>query len=197
MTSIPRRHQPTSTAELRTQDKRARAMRMASWVVPVALLVYAICRWLDGRNGSHGPGVWWSVGHVAFLMTWLAFAVLAVLMAVQLSVTYAAYWAIAGACLIGIAAFAWVTVTDLFPDVAELPDPLRALGPLLFLIGFCVLLGATARRDEHRRWVLYPVLTVAAVVAVAVNLSLLLVTAALFVPALAPCRRSLPSRPVT
>lgn len=164
------------------------AMRAASLMVPVALLLYAGCRWLDGRDGSHGPGLWWNLGHAAFLVTWLSFALLAVLMTRQLRGGEVLYPAVAAACLEGIAAFVWVTVTDIFQNLTELPDPLRNVGPLLFLIGFCVLLGGTARQQHNHPWLLYPALTFAAIVAVAASLALLPVTALLFLAALAPCR---------
>lgn len=165
-------------------------MRIAAWVVPVALLGYAGCRWLDGRDGSHGPGLWWDIGHVGFLVCWIAFAVLTVMMAQSLR--RGVYWLAAAAGLAGVGAFGWVTLTDLFPSLGELPDPLRAAGPLLFLLGITVLLGATAHRNRLRGWGLYPALAVVAVAAVAVDLAYLPITALLFIPALAPCRSEQP-----
>jgi hypothetical protein len=163
--------------------------RTASWTVPAALLAYAGCRWLDGRDGSHGPGFWWDLGHVAFLNSWLAFAALAVAMALRPSrLRPGVARALAVATVAGTAAFGWVTLTDLFQTWPELPDPLRAIGPLLFLAGLATLLGATAQAQHQRNWLLYPALALAAVVCVSATLALLPLTAVLFVPALAPTR---------
>ncbi|WP_377322958.1 hypothetical protein ACFJIY_26185 [Pimelobacter simplex] len=164
-------------------------MRGAGATVPVALLVYAGCRWLDGRDGVHGPGLWWNLGHVGFLVSWIAFAAVAVGMAARLRGTpRAALWGTgaATATVAGIAAFTWVTLTDLFPAWPELASPLRAIGPLLFLAGLVVLLGLTARSQHRRGWYAFPLLALAATVIVSADLDLLPVSAVLFGAALAP-----------
>lgn len=167
----------------------SRLTRAASWIVPAALLLYAGCRWLDGRDGHRGPSFWWDTGHAAFLVSWLAFAVLTIGLAAPLrSASMVGAVAAGAATMVGIAAFTWVTLTDIFPSWPELPGTLRTAGPILFLAGLATLLGATARRQGNRRWFVFPLLTLLAVLAVSVNLALLPVTAALFVVALAPSR---------
>lgn len=163
----------------------ARVRRVAGTTVPVALLLYAACRWLDGRDHHHGPGLWWDLGHAAFLMSWLGFAVLAVVMA-RTSRPAAPARGAGLATLAGIAAFAWVTLTDLFPGLPDLPDPLRPVGPLLFLGGLVTLLAVTARAQQHRRWWVFPLLALAATLTVSANLDLLPVAAVLFGAALLP-----------
>jgi hypothetical protein len=167
-----------------------RFTRIASWFVPAGLVSYAGCRWLDGRDGHRGLSFWWDIGHGTFLLCWLAFAVLTIGMAGQLrsGIATVAARVVAAATMTGIVAFAWVTVTDILPSWPEVPGPLRAAGPPLFLAGFAILIGITARGQGNRRWFVFPVLTFLAVLAVSVSLALLPVTAVLFVVALDPCR---------
>ncbi|XBB66247.1 hypothetical protein ABFU82_19335 [Nocardioides sp. WV_118_6] len=160
-----------------------------SGVVPAALLVYAGCRWLDGRDGNHGPGLWWTIGHLAFLVAWVGFAALTVAMVRSLRATGAAAPVAGAATLAGIGAFAWVTLTDLAPSWPDLPDPLRAVGPLLFLVGLMSLLALTARRRDSHWWPVFPLLALAATAVVSANLDLLSVAALLFGAALLPCAR--------
>lgn len=41
-------------------------IRTAATASPLLLLVYGVSRFVDGRDGSHGPGLAWNLGHVAF-----------------------------------------------------------------------------------------------------------------------------------
>ncbi|TNC47364.1 hypothetical protein [Mumia zhuanghuii] len=169
---------------------RTSSAKLTATVVPVALLVYAACRWLDGRDHHHGPGLWWTVGHLAFLASWVAFAALTVGMVTALRRTpRVVAWGTGAATLAGIGAFTWVTLTDLFPSWPDLPEVLRMVGPLLFLVGLMALLGMTARSQQMRWWPVFPLLALAATVVVSANLDLLPVSAVLFGAALVPCRR--------
>lgn len=166
----------------------ARVRRVAGTTVPVALLLYAGCRWLDGRDHHHAPGLWWNLGHAAFLASWVGFAILALAMAGSSRPSVRARGA-GLATLAGIGAFTWVTLTDLFPGLPDLPDPLRLVGPLLFLGGLVTLLAVTARAQQHRRWWAFPLLALAATLTVSANLDLLPVAAVLFGAALLPAWR--------
>ena len=172
-----------------TRTRFGAAADLAATVVPVALLVYAACRWLDGRDHHHGPGLWWTIGHLAFLASWVAFATLTASLASGLRARRVVARGIGAATLAGIGAFTWVTLTDLFPSWPDLPDVLRLLGPLLFLVGLMVLLGVTARPRHPHWWPAFPLLLLTATLVVSANLDLLPVSAVLFGAALVPCRR--------
>ncbi|GAA4083871.1 hypothetical protein ACFFOS_15885 [Nocardioides kongjuensis] len=173
-----------------------RTSRVAGAAVPAALLVYAGSRWLDGRDLQHGPGLWWNLGHSAFLVSWVAFAVLAVATATAPVRPRRVARGAGVATLAGIGAFTWVSLADLFPGWPELPDPLRVTGPLLFLGGLVVLLAVTARARGRGPWLAFPLLALAAAVVVSADLDLLAVSAVLFGVALVPAWHGLGQQPV-
>ncbi|MFD0538339.1 hypothetical protein ACFQY7_36105 [Actinomadura luteofluorescens] len=41
--------------------------RIAFHLAPALMLVYGVVRLIDGRDGQHGPGPAWTVGHLLFL----------------------------------------------------------------------------------------------------------------------------------
>jgi hypothetical protein len=167
---------------------RPRALTFVTLAVPATLLVYAAARLLDGRDGSHGPGFWWNVGHLAFLGTWSCFAILAGYLVRTSSPVVPGLRLLAIPVLAGVAAFSWVVLGDLGLGLPDLPDPLRTAGPLALLIGFVPLVGATARARSVSPWWLYPILVAAALLLVGADLDLLPLTALLLVPALRPFR---------
>lgn len=167
---------------------RLRPMTLVTLAVPATLLVYAAARILDGRDGSHGPGFWWNVGHLAFLGTWFCFAILVGYLVRTSSPVRPGLRLLAIPALAGAAAFSWVVLGDLGLGLPDLPDPLRTIGPLAFLIGFVPLVGATARARQVSPWWCYPVLIAAALLLVSADLDLLPLTALLLVPALRPFR---------
>jgi hypothetical protein len=139
---------------------------------PTLVIAYGVLRLVDGRDGSHGPGLAWDVGHTAFLLSILAFAGLAWLLrdlAGPSRLTTAAAWA----TTLGAAAFEWVILGDLFEAVDEIavPDLVFLLGPLLFQGGLLCLLVVLAR--QHRVLAVSPVIVVAGFVLIAVDLDLL------------------------
>ncbi len=162
---------------------------------PLLLLAYGLLRLLDGLDGSHGPGLAWNLGHLAFLAAVVAFGVLVVglrRMAPtatrrdRLGATAATTTALAG-----LAAFCWVILGDLLPTwkaAAPLPDPLYAAGPLCFLLGLLVLLVQLAVVAPRRLSAWSPLLVLAGFAPIVVDLNLLPVGALLLLAGLAPIR---------
>jgi hypothetical protein len=144
---------------------------------PLFLLAYGVLRLVDGRDGSHGDGWAWNVGHVFFLIAFLMFAALAWRLR-AVSVIAAA------AALAGSAAFVWVIFGDLFDDLPGLPDPLMIAGPLLFQLGVLALLTVLAVRRLVPAW--SPVLVLVGFVLFMVDLDLLPLGALLLLAGLAP-----------
>ncbi|MGK5738552.1 hypothetical protein [Micromonospora sp. URMC 103] len=170
-------------------------LRLAAVAAPVLLLLYGIFRLADGLDGDHGPGWAWNTGHSLFLVSIVLFAGLAVgLRRVLLSdaprlrpLTNTA----AVAALVGAASFVWVILGDLFAglaDAAPLPDPLFAVGPLLFQLGVLALLIQTATTRPRRLPLWAPPLVLLGFVGIAANLDLLPVGGALIFAALLPLR---------
>jgi hypothetical protein len=121
--------------------------RFCAVAAPAFLLGYGVLRWVDGLDGHRKGGPAWDVGHVAFLIAIVLFAVLAV--SLQRSVRDHApdrRWLAAAALvatLVGAACFLWVILGDLVPDLqraAPLPAPLDPAGPALFMLGLLALL---------------------------------------------------------
>ncbi|MEU8300836.1 hypothetical protein AB0C04_26565 [Micromonospora sp. NPDC048909] len=175
------------------------AVRMVAVAAPALLLLYGICRLVDGLDGDHGPGWAWNIGHSLFFVSIALFAALAVQLRRMLLATTprrrALTDAATAATLIGAAAFLWVILGDLFAgfaDAAPLPDPLFLIGPLLFQLGLLALLvrAATVRPRRLPRW--SPPLVLLGFVALAVNLDLLPVGGALILAGLLPLRPDTP-----
>ncbi|MER7330042.1 MULTISPECIES: hypothetical protein [unclassified Micromonospora] len=163
---------------------------------PALLLLYGLLRLVDGLDGDRGDGWAWDVGHTFFLVAFLLFGALVVglrrlLLAVaprRRMLTEAA--TVSG--LVGVAAFVWVILGDLFPglaDAAALPDPAMVLGPLLFQVGILTLLvqAGTTRPRLLPAWVPVPVLLGFA--GIAADLDLLPLAAAVILAGLLPLQR--------
>ncbi|MET7749655.1 hypothetical protein [Micromonospora sp. NPDC005367] len=170
-------------------------MRLAAATAPLLLMFYGVCRLADGLDGDRGPGWAWNIGHTSFLVSIVAFAVLAVELRRMLLGTKPQPRTLTeiatGATLVGAAGFLWVILGDLFAgfaDAAPLPDPLLTAGPLLFQLGLLTLLvqAATLRPRRLPRWA--PPLVLAGFLALAANLDLLPVGAALVFAGLLPLR---------
>jgi hypothetical protein len=50
------------------------ARQISFAAAPVFLFIYGICYLLDGQQGFHGPGIFWTAGHVFFVLAFFAFA---------------------------------------------------------------------------------------------------------------------------
>jgi hypothetical protein len=174
-----------STLDLRTRAAYPRLVQAAAVAGPVLLLTYGVLRLIDGRDGDHGPGLWWNTGHTAFLLGMLAFAALAVGLR-SLAPGRVADVATA-AVIAGTVAFVWVILGDLFPrfdDAVPVPDPVMIAGPILFQLGLLTLLIRTVVRRLVPVW--SPVLALLGFVAIAVNLDLLPLGAVLILAGLSP-----------
>ncbi|EON24100.1 MULTISPECIES: hypothetical protein [Nocardioides] len=120
--------------------------RLAALIAPSGLLVYSVLRWLDGRDGHHGPGLAWDLGHSAFLIAFIAFATLTV--AIGRTVATRIALMTTATTVLGAALFVWVIVGDLSPDFkdwASMPDVLKLIGPPAFVLGFVATLHLAGR----------------------------------------------------
>ncbi|SCG43354.1 hypothetical protein [Micromonospora halophytica] len=177
-----------------TDTRAGSSLRLPAVVAPLLLLVYGLFRFADGLDGDRGNGWAWDVGHVAFGLGILVFGALALrLRRVLLPAGWRAGLTVAtAATLLGAAGFLWVIVYDLFPgleDVAVIPGPVFLLGPALFELGLLALLvrAVLVRPRLLPPW--SPVLVLVGFVAIAVELDLLPVGAALVLVGLLPLAR--------
>ncbi|GAA1620423.1 hypothetical protein GCM10009789_87530 [Kribbella sancticallisti] len=155
--------------------------------VPTLLAVYATARPIDGSDGDYGPGLAWNVGHIAFLGAFIGFGALTSYFWRASPRPHTGVVASALASLVGVALFCWVILTDLIPPLdeqASLPDPVMALGPIVFIIGFVASLAMHGYQTKMRLWWLPPTLTLAGLLTVGANLDLLPVTTGLVSAAL-------------
>ena len=164
---------------------------------PSLMLVYGVVRWIDGFDGDRGNGVAWNVGHIAFLLAMLLFAVLVVgVHGMVPARRRPAATIAAGAALFGIGCFLWVIVGDLsasFRTAYPLPEPLEAGGSMLFPLGVLVLLGLLVAARRLPVW--SPLLFGAGIVAITVQLDLLPFASMAILAGLAPlASRPQPSR---
>ncbi|MFI7059760.1 hypothetical protein ACIBL3_02155 [Kribbella sp. NPDC050124] len=162
-------------------------------VVAAGLFVaYGIVRLVDGRDGEHGPGRAWTVGHVLFLVGILLYGVVLVRARGLLRARHAAGTAAVVVGFAGVAAFARVFVVDLivgfraedhaamsrigdeyerWPGDLGIYEPLYNVGPLLFLAGLLTL--AVLLTVERQLPVWSPVLLLVGFVLISVNLDLM------------------------
>ncbi|KKK06387.1 hypothetical protein [Micromonospora sp. HK10] len=170
------------------------------WLRPTAvtasllLLGYGILRLIDRLDGHSDKGAWaWNTGHTLFLLGIVTFGALIVGLHGLLRTvsprprTVDDVAAVAG--LVGGVCFVWVILGDLFPRFAEAvppPDAVLLGGPVLFELGLLVLLVRAVGPRLLPAW--GPVLVLAGFVAIAVNLDLLPVGAALVFGGLLPLR---------
>ncbi|NUP34214.1 MAG: hypothetical protein HOU01_21260 [Streptomycetaceae bacterium] len=187
--------------------------RTAFHLAPALMAVYGVVRLVDGRDGQHGPGPAWTIGHLFFLGSLLVYgAVIAGLRRRIVAaegggrarrITAGVLTAVAG---IGLAAFVRVAVLDIvvglkaadaaeksalsdrYADVpAVLPQPFYEIGPVLFMAGLLALLVQYAVAGPRRgaRAALAPVLVLLGFVGITADMDLLPVGAALIWFALA------------
>lgn len=190
--------------------------RIAFHLAPALMLAYGVVRLIDGRDGQHGPGPAWTVGHVLFLGSLLLYGgVIAGLYGrVRAAAGGTASRVVAGVTTVvaalGLATFVRVAVIDIvvglraadpaeksmladrYADVpAVLPQAVYEIGPVFFMLGLLALLVQFAITAPGRKAVaaLSPVLVTLGFVAITLDLNLLPVGAALIWLALVPCTR--------
>ncbi|MGW5412205.1 hypothetical protein [Actinomadura geliboluensis] len=190
--------------------------RIAFHLAPALMLAYGAVRLIDGRDGQHGPGPAWTVGHVLFLGSLLLYGgVIAGLYGrVRAAAGGTASRVVAGVTTVvaalGLATFVRVAVIDIvvglraadpaeksmladrYADVpAVLPQAIYEIGPVFFMLGLLALLVQFAITAPGRKAVaaLSPVLVTLGFVAITLDLNLLPVGAALIWLALVPCTR--------
>ncbi|MEU1471551.1 hypothetical protein ABZ434_25440 [Streptomyces sp. NPDC005761] len=181
-----------------------RTTRLFALLVPVFMLLYGVFRLIDGRDGDHGPGLAWNIGHTFFFAAFLLLGALVVELRALIPADTARRRAAAGVAMVagvfGAACFLWVIVGDLFPrfdDAAPLPEPLELAGPLAFQLGLLTLLVMLVTARPRRLPVWSPVLVLVAFVLIAVNLDLLPVAALALMAGLAPLARPRTGGPAT
>ena len=176
---------------------------------PALLVAYGIVRLIDGIDGSHGPGLAWTVGHMFMLLGFLLYAVVLVHLRglVRRPRWLASIAMTAG--LIGVLAFVRVIVIDLIvgfraadrPEMSRIGDEYNrwpgnlgiydlayTIGPVLFLLGLLTLAILLVR--AHRLPVWSPVLLVLGFVVITVNLDLMPLGGALLLAAIVPLTRT-------
>ncbi|WP_090946802.1 hypothetical protein [Nonomuraea jiangxiensis] len=180
-------------------------------LAPALVLVYAVISLLDGLDGTHGPGLAWTAGHLAFLAALALFVPLVVELARRAPYRRTGL-AIAAFALVGVAAGAAQFVIDvvvgfaaadragmgvLFDQIQAVPgvEPVvYTIVPTFFYAGLAVLVILQATAGRVGWW--SPALVVVGVAVVAVNRDLLLLSAVLNIVGLAPLgRRPEPARP--
>jgi hypothetical protein len=170
-------------------------------LAPALVLVYSLVRILDGLDGSYGPGLAWTAGHLAFL------AALALFVPIILELARrarhrrtAATVAVFG--LLGVAAAAVQFVIDLIvgflaadrTEMGELFDQIQQVpgmelavyivGPMFFYIGLIALIVMQAIAGKIGWW--SPALVTLGIGAVVASKDLLPLSSLLNLAALAP-----------
>jgi hypothetical protein len=167
-------------------------MKKLGIVASGLFVAYGIVRLVDGRDGEHGPGTAWTVGHLLFLTGILLFGVLLVRARGLLRARRGLGAAAVVAGMVGVAAFVRVFVVDVivgfraedhaamsrigdeyerWPGDLGIYEPLYTVGPLLFLAGLLTL--AVLLTVERQLPVWSPVLLLAGFVAISANLDLM------------------------
>jgi hypothetical protein len=172
-----------------------RLVRFCAFAAPALMLVYGLLRVVDGLDGDRHNGPAWDLGHLAFFVAIVLFAVLA--LALRAVDRPAVAWqrvlvdAATAAVLFGAGCFLWVITGDLsegFQTAAPLPDALQPVGPALFQAGLLILLVRLVLARRLPVW--SPVAVLVGFAAIAVDLDLLPLGSALVLVALVPLARS-------
>jgi hypothetical protein len=167
-----------------------RLVRFCAFVAPALMLVYGLLRVVDGLDGDRHNGPAWDLGHIAFFVAIVLFAVLALALR---ALDRPAGWrrvlvdAATVAVLLGAGCFLWVIAGDLsadFRSAAPLPEALELIGPLLFQVGLLTLL---IRLVPGRRLPVWsPIVVLLGFASIGLNLDLLPLGAVLVLVALLP-----------
>lgn len=165
--------------------------RSVAFAAPALLALYGVARYADGLDGDHGPGLFWNVGHVAFLLAVAGFTVLAVQLArdglrrpgrplgwvCAIALTTTA---------VGAALMCWIILTDLGVPVADVPGAVVTGAPIAFGVGLVALLATQVGRGIPL-W--SPLAILAGNVALGIDLALLTPAGLVMLAALWPLIR--------
>jgi hypothetical protein len=200
---------------------RASLTTISFVAAPALMAAYGVVRLVDGLDGSHGPGLAWTVGHGMFLLAMLLFGVVVVGLRRQVPATTPARRLVSRAAtalgLAGVVAFVRVIVLDLVvgfraadhAEMSRLSDEVEhypgllpgavyeaayELGPLLFLVGLLTLVVQLAVLHPRRLPPWAPILLVLGFAVIVVDLNLLPLGGALLGLALAPLARAAHAR---
>ncbi|MEV4352060.1 hypothetical protein AB0J83_47005 [Actinoplanes sp. NPDC049596] len=172
-------------------------MRLMAVVAPLLMLFYGLARWVDGWDGDRGNGPAWDLGHSAFFVAMVLFAVLAIqmrrLLVVKRRATAVAASVATVGVVFGVGCFLWVITGDLFDSFQEsapLPGALETTGPALFGLGMVVLMALLAGVRVLPWW--SPALFLIGFLAIPVDLDLLPFASAAILIAFVPLAQ--PSR---
>ncbi|MGN9789103.1 hypothetical protein ACTMTF_47465 [Nonomuraea sp. ZG12] len=173
-------------------------------LAPLLVLVYGVVHILDGLDGTYGPGLAWTAGHLAFLASLTLFAPLVLELARRAKSRRMA-GAVAAFSLLGIAAGAAQFTIDLvvgflaadraemgrlFDQVQAAPGAIPVIYivvPTFFYVGLVILVAMEASAGRIRWW--SPALVALGVVVVVVSRDLLVLSALLNLAGLAPLSR--------
>lgn len=188
---------------------RNNIFRASYLAAPIFLFFYGIAHFVDGLDGSYGPGFAWTVGHIMFLLALLTFGVIMIALRQRLVDESATHKFIATLALIvgliGIITFARIAVIDIitglrapdnvamgaissqlnaypFPSLA----PFYNIGPLLFQLGLLVLMIQLAMLQPRQLPWWSPILLLGGFLLLGFNLNLLMLGAIIIGIALVP-----------
>lgn len=143
--------------------------RTAYLAAPLLTLAYGVIRIIDGLDGSRGPGIAWTTGHLAFMAALVLFAVIFRDMWRRLGRTWPATTGMAVgfaglACLfaqfaidvvVGFMAADRAAMGPLFDQVQAVPGVQLAVydvGPFLFYVAQLALVVHLAVRRQVKVW---------------------------------------------
>jgi hypothetical protein len=198
--------------------KALTATRLACLGAPLCILAYGVAHLIDGLDGSYGPGLAWTIGHLLFLAALLL--LIGVLFVMRAALPRGRAAAVIGPVAVavgtvGLLVFIRSVVIDLivglqagdrpamnrlYPHYDTFPGGLpRALtaafdmvGPICLIAGLLTLSVLLAVLPPRRLPWWSPVLAAAGFVAISVNLDLLPLFGVLLLLALAPLARRVP-----
>ena len=195
----------------------SRGLRIASIAAPGLLFLYGIAHFFDGLHGTYGPGIAWTLGHIAFVLALIMFGFVIVGLYIWIERRTARHNLLALCAmiigLVGIVAFIRSPIIDLVAGLrasnnaamgviqAQLNSyPSATLssyfnfGPLLFQIGLLILMiQLAAQKPRQLQW-WSPALLLAGFLVLGFDLNLLVLGAILIGIALSPLVSTSPSR---
>jgi len=182
--------------------------RLAFLAAPALTVVYGLVRLLDGLDGAHGPGLLWTVGHLAFFAALILFVTI-LLAARRMAgggavATAAGVAGVAGVCcslvqigidiVVGIVAADRAAMVRMFGDVQDVPGVAVVVygpGPALLYLGLIALAVHLAVVRAAPVWT--PVFLVLGIGVTLAGLDLLPLGGLLMLAALAPLARRRPA----